>query len=29
VLQTGNVNAGQIAATRPARQVQMSLKFLF
>jgi hypothetical protein len=29
VLQTGNVNSGQISSTRPPRQVQMSLKFIF
>jgi len=29
VLQSGNVNAGQISSTRPARQVQMSLKYTF
>jgi hypothetical protein len=28
-LQSGNVNAGRINGTRPARQVQLSMKYSF
>jgi hypothetical protein len=28
-LQSGNVNAGRISATRPSRQIQLSLKYMF